>query len=135
MCSRSDKDDLHDRVLRYVLEPLRKGPDFALYRGWQHGNQSPALVVGLTTERPSPRGFRRLHHECLLAAELDASWAAKPLALIRHERQTVLILKDLGGEPPDPALKRGKGRPLDLTSFLLQACMRVAGCNCHKSKL
>jgi hypothetical protein len=113
----------------YVLEPLRKDPDFALYRGWQHGNQSPAPVVALTTERPSPRGFRRLDHEYLLAAELDASWAAKPLALTRHEGQTVLILKDLGGEPLDLALKRSKGQPLDLTSFLLQACMRVVGCN------
>jgi hypothetical protein len=119
----------------YVLEPLRKGPDFALYRGWQHGNQSPVLVVALTTERSSPQGFRRLEHEYLLAAELDASWAAKPLAPTRHEGQTVLILKDLSGEPLDLVLKRSKGQPLDLTSFLHQACMRVVGCNCHKSKL
>jgi hypothetical protein len=47
----------------FVLEPLRKDPDFPLYRGWQHGNQSPVLVVALTTERPSPQGFRRLEHE------------------------------------------------------------------------
>jgi hypothetical protein len=113
----------------YVLEPLRKGPDFALYRGRQHGHQSPVLVVALTTERPSPQGFRRLEHGYMLAAELYASWAVKPQALTRHEGQTVLILKDLGGEPLDLVLKRSKGQPLDLTSFLLQACMRVVGCN------
>jgi hypothetical protein len=38
----------------YVLEPLREGPDFTLYCGWQHGNQSPVLVVALTTKQPSP---------------------------------------------------------------------------------
>jgi hypothetical protein len=119
----------------YVLEPLRKGPDFTLYRGWQHGNQSPILVVALTAKRPSPQGLQRLEHEYLLAAELDAAWAVKPLALTRHEEQTVLILKDPGGEPLDLVLDRSKRQPLDLTRFLLQACMRVVECNCHKSKL
>ena len=36
----------------YVLEPLRDGADFTLYRGRQHGAPSPVLAVGLATERP-----------------------------------------------------------------------------------
>ena len=65
----------------YVLEPLRAGADVTLYRGRQHGNPSPVLVVALTAEQPSPQGLRRLEHEYSLATELDEAWAAKPLSL------------------------------------------------------
>ena len=65
----------------FVLELLREGADFTLYRGRQHGNPSPVLVVALTAEQPSPQGLRRLEHEYSLATELDEAWAAKPLSL------------------------------------------------------
>src|SRR6266852_5942335 len=55
----------------YELEPIREGPDFTLYRGRQHGNSSPVLVVMLASEQPSPQGLRRLEHEYSLAVELD----------------------------------------------------------------
>ena len=29
----------------YVLQPLREGPDFTLYRGWQNGNTAPVLAI------------------------------------------------------------------------------------------
>ncbi len=74
----------------YMLEPLRQGADFTLYRGRQPGNPFPVLVVALAADRPSPEGLRRLEHEYSLAAELDSAWAAKPLALTRHEGRTVL---------------------------------------------
>jgi PAS domain S-box-containing protein len=99
----------------YMLELFRQGADFTLYRGRQHGNPSPILVVALTAEQPSPQGVRRLEHEYSLAAELDPAWAAKPLALTRHEGRTILVLKDPGGEPLDLVLERDQGRPLDLT--------------------
>jgi hypothetical protein len=85
----------------YVLEPIRKGVDFTLYGGRQHGNSSPVLVVALTAEQPSPQAIRRLEHEYSLAAELDSAWAARPLALTRHEGRTILVLTDPGGEPLD----------------------------------
>src|SRR5277367_3626606 len=102
----------------HVLVPLREGSDFTLYRGRQHGNPSPILVVALTREQPSPQSLRRLEHECSLAAELDPAWAARPLALSRHERRTILVLKDPGGEPLDRILERGHGQPLDVTRVL-----------------
>jgi serine/threonine protein kinase len=49
---------------------------------------------------------------------LDAAWAAKPLALTRHEGRTILVLEDPGGEPLDRVLDRGQGQPLALTRFL-----------------
>ncbi|HEY1579797.1 MAG TPA: sigma 54-interacting transcriptional regulator [Terracidiphilus sp.] len=102
----------------YALKPLREGPDFTLYRGWEHGNPSSILVVALPAEQPSPQRLRRLHHEYSLAGELDPAWAAKPLTLTRHEGRTILVLKDPGGEPLDLILERDQGRPLDLARVL-----------------
>ncbi len=69
-------------------------------------------------EQTSPQGLRRLEREYSLAAELDSAWAAKPLALTRHEGRTILILEDPGGEPLDWIFQRDPGKPLDLTRFL-----------------
>jgi hypothetical protein len=102
----------------YVLEPIREGPDFTLYRGRQRGNASPVLVIALAGEQPSPQGLRRLEHEYSLATELDPAWAARPLALIRHEGRTLLVLQDPGGEPLDRIIERDRGQPLDLTRSL-----------------
>src|SRR5258707_7534849 len=103
----------------YVLESLREGAYFTLYRGRQHGNPVPVLAVALAAEQLSPQSLRRLEHEYSLAAELDDSWAARPLALTRHEGRTVLILEDPGGEPLDLVLERHhQGQPLDLTRVL-----------------
>src|SRR5260370_21145374 len=102
----------------YVLEPLREGADFTLYRGRQHGNPSPVLVVALAAEQPSPPSLRRLQHEYSLAAELDPAWAARPLALTPHEGRMILVLKDPGGEPLDRILERDRGQPLELTRLL-----------------
>jgi len=102
----------------YVLEPLREGGDFTLYRGRQHGNLSPVLVIALSAEQPSPQSLRRLEHEYSVAADLDPAWAAKPLALTRNEGRTILVLEDPGGEPLDRILERDQGQPLDLTRFL-----------------
>jgi PAS domain S-box-containing protein len=106
----------------YALEMLREGADFTLYRGRQHGNPAPVLVVALAEEQPSPQSLRRLEHEYSLAAELDPAWAAKPLALTRHEGRTILVLHDPGGDPLDRVLERdplgNHGQPLDLTRVL-----------------
>ena len=102
----------------YLLEPLREGADFTLYRGTVSGNQMPILAVAVAAEQPSPQSLRRLEHEHSLATELDAAWAAQPLELTRHQGQTILILKDPGGEPLDRVIEQHKGHPIDLTRFL-----------------
>jgi PAS domain S-box-containing protein len=100
----------------YVLEPLREGADFTLYRGRERENQILALAVA--AEQPSPQSLRRLGQEYSLASELDAAWAAQPLALTRHQGRAVLILKDPGGEPLDRVIEQHQGQPIDLTRFL-----------------
>jgi hypothetical protein len=105
----------------YALEPIREGADFTLYRGRLHGNPSTALAIAVSAKQPSPQSLRRLEHEYSLAAELDPAWAARPLALTRHEGRTILVLEDPGGEPLDQVLERDQGQPLDLTRFLRTA--------------
>jgi predicted ATPase/signal transduction histidine kinase len=102
----------------YVLEPLREGADFTLYRGRQHGDQSPVLAIAPSAEQPSPQILRRLEHEYSLAAELDPAWAARPLELTRHEGRAILLLNDPGGEPLDGILEQDHGQPLELNRFL-----------------
>src|SRR5258708_24628355 len=102
----------------YVLATLRTGADFTIYRGRQRGNPSPVVAVAFAAEQPSPQSLRRLEHEYSLAADLDPVWAAKPLALTRHEGRTILMLSDPGGEPLDLVLERQQGQPLDLTRVL-----------------
>ena len=96
----------------YVVEPIRTGAEFTLYRARQRGNPSPLLVVAPAAEQPLPRSLQRLEHEYSLAAQLEPAWAAKPLALTRHEGRTILVLADPGGEPLDRVLERNQ--PLDL---------------------
>jgi PAS domain S-box-containing protein len=102
----------------YLLEPLREGADFTLYRGRGRGNPMPILAVAVAAEQPSPQSIRRLEHEYSLAADLDAAWAAQPLALTRHQERAVLILKDPGGEPMDRVIEQHEGQPIELTRFL-----------------
>lgn len=104
----------------YVLVPLRESADFTLYRGRKHDDPSPVLAIALF-EQPSPQSIKRLMHEYSFAAELDIAWAAKPLAITRHEERTILLLKDPGGQPLDRILERDRGQPLDLTRFLSTA--------------
>src|SRR5246127_2959082 len=88
------------------------------------------------TKHPLPQSLRRLEHEYLLASELDPAWAAKPLALTRHEGRTLLVLTDPGGEPLDLVLKREQGKPLDLARSLRIAIgLAAALAQVHRHRL
>jgi serine/threonine protein kinase len=91
----------------YVFSPLREG-DIALYRGSGDG-LTPVLLVA--AEGTSSGCVERLQHEYALKGELDADWAARPVA--RTHRMT-LVLEDSGGTPLDRLL----GRPLEISQFL-----------------
>jgi hypothetical protein len=41
----------------------------AIYRGWQHGNQTPVLAAAIDPEQPSPQGVRLLKRGYSLAME------------------------------------------------------------------
>jgi PAS domain S-box-containing protein len=97
-------------LLGYVFSPLREG-DIALYRGSGNG-LAPILLAA--AEETSLGCVEQLKHEFALKAELDAEWAARPLALTHYDDRMTLVLEDPGGLPLDRLL----GRPLDVSHFL-----------------
>ena len=94
----------------YVFSSLREG-DITLYRGSGNG-LTPILLVA--AEETSPGSVERLEHEYALKSELDADWAARPVALTHDNGRMTLVLEDPGGTPLDRLL----GRPLDVSHFL-----------------
>jgi serine/threonine protein kinase len=94
----------------YAFSPLREG-DIALCRGSGTG-LAPILLAA--TEETSVGCVERLEHEYALKAELDADWAALPVALTHHNNCRTLVLEDPGGAP----LERLLGRSLDVPHFL-----------------
>jgi serine/threonine protein kinase len=85
-------------------------------RGESHtdGNGAGVLAVRPAAEYPSPATLDRLAHEYELKDELDDTWAARPLQLVREHGQTILMLKDPGGEPLDSLI----GPPMEVGKFL-----------------
>src|SRR5689334_21022931 len=94
----------------YVLSPLREG-DVGVHRGSRSG-LAPILLVAV--DEGSPGCVERLEREYALRDELDAGWAARPVALTHHDGRMTLVLEDPGGTPLDRLL----GRPLEISHFL-----------------
>lgn len=99
-----------NELFGYAFSPLREG-DIALYRGSGNG-LAPILLVA--AEETSLGCVARLEHEYALKCELDADWAARPVALTHYNDRMTLVLEDPGGTPVDRLL----GRPLDVSHFL-----------------
>jgi PAS domain S-box-containing protein len=106
----------------YAFSPLREG-EIALYRGSGNG-LAPILLVA--AEETSLGCIERLEHEYELKAELDADWAARPIALTHHNGGMALVLEDPGGAPVDRLL----GRPLEVAHFL-RIAVSLAGALRH----
>ena len=106
----------------YLLETVRAGSEYTLYRGRRPGDAIPILVLAPTQARQSSANLRWLEHEYSLAGELEPAWATRPLALARHDGRTMLVLEDPGGNPLEAML----GRPLELTRFLRLAIALTA---------
>src|SRR6202163_1363737 len=104
------QEALVKELLSYVFSPLREG-EIALYRGSGNG-LAPILLVA--AQETSLGCVERLQHEYALKAELDADWAARPVALTNYNDRMTLVLEDPGGAPVNQLL----GRPLDVSQFL-----------------
>ena len=102
----------------YELETLRDDGEFLLHRARQRNNS--VAVLALVTNRPTL--IKRLEHEYALADELDSSWAARPLALVRDNGSATLVLEDNGAEPLDRLLNKR----LDPNQFLRLAISLTA---------
>jgi PAS domain S-box-containing protein len=86
-------------------------------RGWRDdgdGDRTAVLAVLSASGHPTPGLADRLSHEYALKDELDGRSAVRPLALVREQGRTMLLLEDPGGEPLDRLL----GRPMEMGRFL-----------------
>src|SRR3981189_3309522 len=91
--------------------------DRVFCRGWRDGadgDQNAVLVVLPCGEPPTRDSLNRLRHEYELKDDLDDAWALRPLELVHERGQTVLVLRDPGGEPLDRLL----GPPMEVGRFL-----------------
>jgi PAS domain S-box-containing protein len=93
-----------------MFMPVRGG-DSTLHRGSGDG-LAPVLLA--SAKDASSASLQRLEHEYALRDELDASWAARPIALSRYNDRWALVLEDPGGEPLDRLLEG----PLQTAEFL-----------------
>ena len=94
----------------YAFSTLRNG-DLTLYRCSGTGLPSFLLV---TAENAAATCLKRLQHEYMVRADLDAAWAARPIELSRHRDRAALVLEDPGGAVLDRLLSQ----PLRVTEFL-----------------
>jgi PAS domain S-box-containing protein len=94
----------------YSVSPLLEG-EFILYRRADY-DLAPTLLVAAADD--SPGSLKHLEHQYALRADLDATWAARPIGLIRREARPTLVLEDPGGEP----LERLLDGPLEIAPFL-----------------
>jgi serine/threonine protein kinase len=91
--------------------------DRVFCRGWRDGadgDRNTVLVVAPSGETPTRDTLNRLRHEYGLKDDLDDAWAVRPLELVHERGQTMLVLRDPGGEPLDRLL----GSPVEVGRFL-----------------
>jgi PAS domain S-box-containing protein len=91
--------------------------DRVLCRGWRlgaDGERNAVLTVLPAAEHPTPASLERLAHGYALRDQLEGAWAVRPLALVREDGRTALVLEDPGGEP----LARQLGAPMEVMTFL-----------------
>jgi hypothetical protein len=76
-------------LLGYTLATVHQDGEFALWRGRAMASPTPhpssVLVSMPTSEHPAPDRVRMLEHELAFRAELDSTWALRPLALTQHQ--------------------------------------------------
>src|ERR1700719_1800906 len=71
-------------------------------------------ILLVAADKSSPGCVDRLEHEYALKSELDADWAARPIALRHHNGRMTLVLEDPGGARLDRLLVW----PLEVSHFL-----------------
>jgi serine/threonine protein kinase len=118
-----------------VEEVLWHDSERVVCRRWRHsaaGDRQAVLAVLPAAEHPTPDSLNRLTHEYGLKDDLDGAWAARPLELVRERGQTILVLKDPGGEPLDRLI----GPPMEVGTFLrLAVALSVALRQLHERGL
>ncbi|SPA33764.1 putative serine/threonine kinase with signal transduction histidinekinase and gaf sensor [Cupriavidus taiwanensis] len=103
--------------IRLRFDSTWEAGDRLFGRGWlmqDDGCKVSVLGVWPANDPSAPAALDRLGHEYALRDAIDATWAARPLRLLRERDTAMLLLDDPGGEP----LARLVGGPMDPAMFL-----------------
>jgi PAS domain S-box-containing protein len=85
-----------------------------LSRAREERDRHAFIPVLSGAEHPTLESINRLTHEYGLKDHLDASWAVRPLELVREHGQTMLLVEYAGGQPLDRLLDG----PMEIGTFL-----------------
>jgi PAS domain S-box-containing protein len=101
------------------LEILSEDGEYIFGRVWREvaGDRRKVLILFPASDQPAPTTLDRLTHEYSLKDQLDSSWAAKPIELVREHGRTILAFVDSGGE----LLSARTDVPMEMGRFLLIA--------------
>src|SRR4051812_30847604 len=80
------------------IEPLRQDGEFAVSRVEGTNERPSCFLVSPVLEQPVPSSLGKLENAFALRAELDASWAARPVELVRFRGRLALTFEDPGGQ-------------------------------------
>jgi hypothetical protein len=80
------------------FEVLWDDGEFILSRVRHSADRRPTLLVRPVAAHPTAASLARLEHAHALRAELDASWAARPMELIDRRGSLALRAEDPGGQ-------------------------------------
>ena len=99
------------------FEVLSEDGGLILGRAWREragDARKDVLIVLPGSEQPALTTLDRLAHEYSFKDDLDSTWAARPLELVRDRGQSILVLEDPGGE----LLSAHAGTPMEVGRFL-----------------
>jgi PAS domain S-box-containing protein len=102
------------RGYRTPFEVLWEDRERIFCRTWRDDRRQSVLIVLPAAEQPTPDTLDRLANEFELRDQLEPTWAARPLELVREHGCTLLVLEDPGGQP----LERSIGAPMEIERFL-----------------
>ncbi|HKA02192.1 MAG TPA: AAA family ATPase, partial [Candidatus Solibacter sp.] len=96
---------------------LWRDSERVFHRGWrldEDGKRRDVLIAHPAADHSSRSSLERFTHEYELKDELDATWAVRPLDLVRDGSRTMLVFEDAAGQP----LERSLGAPMEAGRFL-----------------
>jgi hypothetical protein len=80
------------------IEPLRQDAQFVLARVARPNGLPSCSLVSPVRGQPAPSSLVKLENAFALRDELDASWAAGPVELLRFRGRLALAIENPGGE-------------------------------------
>src|SRR5262249_28361849 len=109
------------------LQEIFRGRSRVVYRGKREQDGQPVILKTVAQEFPTPTDLAGLTREYDILKDLRIAGVAEALALEKHPKMHVLVLKDTGGEPlrrlidsyeGTALVSNGNTQGIDLLSFL-----------------